>query len=95
MCVVFPAFFNALSCMKPFKINVKATSQFLEAMNKRQLSEELECPVCFQLPRNPPIFQCENGHLICCDCQPKVNETCPQVRNNNVISDNIFLFLLL
>ena len=48
-------------------------------MNKRHLSEELECPVCLQLPRNPPIFQCENGHLICCDCHPKLESKCPQV----------------
>jgi len=49
-------------------------------MDKDQLSLELECPVCFQTPRNPPIFQCENGHLICCACHPKMS-TCPQVES--------------
>lgn len=49
-------------------------------MDKQQLSEELECPICCQTPRNPPIFECENGHLICCVCRPKMNDKCPQVR---------------
>ena len=66
---------------KPYKSHFKkkATSHSLVIMNRRQLSQELECPVCLQLPRNPPIFQCENGHLICCDCHPKLNSKCPQV----------------
>lgn len=54
-------------------------SHCLKAMNQRQLSEELECPVCCQLPRNPPVYQCENGHLICQVCKPKMNEICPKV----------------
>ncbi len=43
------------------------------------IGEQLECPICFQTPRDPPIFQCENGHLVCAGCKPKLaNGKCPQ-----------------
>ena len=48
-------------------------------MNKTQLTKELECPVCFQIPRNPPIYQCINGHLICSICQEKIKDICPLI----------------
>lgn len=47
---------------------------------------ELECPVCLER-MVPPITMCENGHSICPQCKPKLNN-CPscskpflQVRN--------------
>ncbi|XP_023347929.1 E3 ubiquitin-protein ligase SIAH1B [Eurytemora carolleeae] len=43
------------------------------------LKKSLECPVCFNIPRKPPIFQCENGHLICAECKPRIL-SCPQCR---------------
>jgi len=50
------------------------------------LLQELECPVCFEC-MVPPITMCENGHSICPNCKPKLNN-CPscnkpflQVRN--------------
>ena len=41
--------------------------------------KDIECPVCLQLPRDIPIFQCDNGHIICKDCKPRL-ELCPQCR---------------
>ena len=41
--------------------------------------KDIECPVCLQLPRDIPIFQCDNGHIICKDCKPQL-ELCPQCR---------------
>jgi len=38
----------------------------------------LECPVCIELPKTP-IYQCNNGHLICNSCHPKV-KNCPMCR---------------
>ena len=47
-------------------------------MNK--LEEILSCPVCLVIPRDTPIYQCNNGHLICKHCYKKVENTtdaCP------------------
>ncbi|TRY64176.1 hypothetical protein TCAL_11503 [Tigriopus californicus] len=46
-------------------------------MDLALLIDELECPICCQTPRGPPIFQCENGHLICSACKPRMAK-CPQ-----------------
>jgi len=40
------------------------------------VAAELECPVCLLIPRQPPIFLCPAGHLICRECRPKVTR-CP------------------
>lgn len=41
-----------------------------------QLAKAVECPVCLEIPRQGPINQCTNGHLICNACYPKLT-TCP------------------
>ena len=41
----------------------------------RELEEELECPVCMDISR-PPIYQCEEGHIICSTCKPLLTN-CP------------------
>lgn len=43
------------------------------------LKKALECPVCFYTPNNGPLYQCENGHILCSGCIEKVQE-CPQCR---------------
>ncbi|KFK35022.1 hypothetical protein AALP_AA5G224000 [Arabis alpina] len=49
---------------------------------KRQLSttlldpDSLHCPICFEL-LTIPIFQCDNGHLACSSCCPKLRNKCP------------------
>jgi E3 ubiquitin-protein ligase SIAH1 len=43
------------------------------------LKEHLECPVCLELPKSPPIYQCPNGHIICNLCHTKL-QSCPQCR---------------
>ena len=34
-----------------------------------------ECPVCMEISR-PPIYQCEEGHIICSSCKPLLTD-CP------------------
>jgi len=46
-----------------------------------EVSKELECPVCLLVPRQPPIFLCPGGHLICLECRPKVAK-CPVCKVN-------------
>ena len=45
---------------------------------KTQLQELVECPVCLKVPKSP-IYQCKNGHVICDDCNKRVEE-CPTCR---------------
>merc|ERR1719492_211687 len=45
----------------------------------RELQESVECPVCFSIPRAPPVPCCQNGHVICGKCKEKV-EVCPTCR---------------
>ena len=44
-----------------------------------ELREDLECPVCFVIPRSGPIYQCEAGHIHCKSCHPQLQE-CPVCR---------------
>ena len=43
------------------------------------LREELECPVCYKIPTSTPIFQCDQGHIHCKLCHPKL-QFCPICR---------------
>ncbi len=45
----------------------------------RELQESVECPVCFSIPRCPPVPCCQNGHVICAKCKEKV-DVCPTCR---------------
>ncbi|CAH2079916.1 unnamed protein product [Thlaspi arvense] len=36
----------------------------------------LDCPICFEALKIP-IFQCDNGHLACSSCCPKLSGKCP------------------
>ena len=49
----------------------------LESLEK-QIAEkkvDLECPICFKLCA-PPIYTCQNQHLVCIACRPKLRQ-CP------------------
>jgi len=52
------------------KINSYTMSEEL-----REIEQELECPVCMEISR-PPIYQCEEGHIICSNCKPLLTD-CP------------------
>ena len=55
-----------------------ATANYI---TKEDLKAELECPICLIIPRRGPIYQCVNGHIICKECQEKV-DTCPVCRDD-------------
>ncbi|CAA7030311.1 unnamed protein product [Microthlaspi erraticum] len=39
--------------------------------------DRLDCPICYQ-PFTVPIFQCDNGHVVCGVCRPNLNlDKCP------------------
>merc|ERR1712037_154473 len=61
------------------KANLEA-QRFLLNINKKIEAKEsdLECPVCLEVS-TAPIFSCDEQHLICSDCRPKVS-ICPECR---------------
>ena len=50
----------------------------------------LECPVCMELIKSVPVYQCANGHVICKDCIEKLNN-CPICRNDSELRRNLKL----
>ena len=47
----------------------------------KELEEELECIVCLDTAK-APIYCCQEQHLVCSDCRPRIRETgkCPSCR---------------
>lgn len=61
--------------------------------NLKDIAKSLECPICLELPRTGHISQCDNGHMLCKACRPKVN-VCPicnlQLRNvRNLFAETV------
>merc|ERR1712029_612248 len=68
--------------LKAAKSGGQAMSKDLEVFLEREiadLEDELECPVCLEVAKVAPIYKCEDDHLICRQCRPKLKE-CPQCR---------------
>ena len=44
----------------------------------RSMIRKLKCPVCFDYPRQIPIYTCTNGHILCSACQQSIqfNHVC-------------------
>lgn len=53
-----------------------------------QILKELECPVCFNTC-TPPIYTCQNGHIICSTCRESIT-SCPTCRDVNLGTRNFF-----
>jgi len=50
-----------------------------KVISTEDLREYFECPICFNVPRTPPIYACPVGHMICCQCRPRL-QACPTCR---------------
>lgn len=66
--------------------NFNLSSEELQRINSQDnlistedLREYFECPVCFVVPRKPPIYACVRGHMICASCKPRI-AICPTCR---------------
>ncbi|XP_053673809.1 uncharacterized protein LOC128724066 [Anopheles nili] len=54
-------------CCGPMPINLERLTASLQT-----IVAALECPVCFDtIP--PPVFQCQNGHLVCARCRVRAD----------------------
>ena len=56
--------------------------RFLLNINKKIEAKEsdLECPVCFEVSATP-IYSCNEQHIICSDCRPKVSIRLKSITN--------------
>ena len=56
------------------------TNRVLDFLSKsiEEKKKDLECPVCLETAE-VPIYTCQEMHLICSHCRPKLRE-CPECR---------------
>jgi len=57
-------------------VDVRMVEFLKKAVQKKE--EDLICPICLETAK-PPIFMCQDSHIICSICAPKVR-TCPECR---------------
>merc|ERR1719319_2179253 len=59
---------------------LSASNKLLEHLDKtiKRYSKALECPVCL-ITVSSPAYKCEEEHLVCAKCRPKV-KNCPVCR---------------
>lgn len=67
--------------------NVYREMRMRETKTSLELSNDLECPVCMEIPKAPKqVFQCSNGHIVCNTCLGKIQRSvlnsCPMCREN-------------
>ena len=70
---------NSIEPAPPPDAMPRAGPSFLGFLERQIEDMELECPVCFEIASQAPIFKCEEDHLICSKCQEKVT-FCPVCR---------------
>ena len=53
------------------------TNESMLSLN--DIEDVLECVICLEFPRTTPIYQCDNGHVLCNTCHGRVTD-CPTCR---------------
>jgi hypothetical protein len=65
-------------------VTVATTSENDKKMGS--VLQMLECPVCLDYPRAPPIYSCRNGHIVCGPCHSNIStsarSSCPTCRDH-------------
>ena len=58
----------------------------LEEEVKEYFKDLIECPVCFETIDFVPIYQCQNGHVVCKNCYPKLKKCsiCRQIHDGPI-----------
>ena len=48
-------------------------------LSLQEIKDALECVICLDVPKKDPIYQCDNGHILCSFCHENVSD-CPVCR---------------
>jgi len=56
--------------------NAEFKNKFMTVTSK--LRDQIECPVCLEVPTSGPVFCCPNGHFVCSKCK---DTNCPTCRS--------------
>ena len=59
--------------------NEKLFGDYESSDTMLKLGSILQCPVCLEVPTSPPIYRCDNGHILCKECKAKLSY-CPECR---------------
>ena len=51
--------------------NPRSCQPLIKNSAVKELRDLLMCPVCLVVPTTKPIYQCDNGHVVCKDCFPR------------------------
>ena len=63
-------------CARNLSHSTQYSTNSASCMLETRLRIHLECPVCLAVPKEGPIYQCRNGHLLCYHCHSKLQK-CP------------------
>ena len=55
------------------------TSESNSIISTNQIIGAMECNTCLEVPSENPIYQCDNGHILCASCRQKLTN-CPECR---------------
>ena len=70
---------SAVAEVEEFQNTIVFLEEKLKSEEKKNddLKQQIECPVCLQVPRKGPVYSCPNGHLVCQECK---KDSCPMCR---------------
>ena len=54
-----------------------------------KVTQILECPICFRMPRELPVYGCSSGHIVCQSCMDEEVTDCPQCREQIYCTNTI------
>ena len=55
------------------------TSKAEHFISLHDIEDALECIICLEFPKSTPVYQCDNGHILCNSCHGRITE-CPTCR---------------
>ena len=90
---IISSFFQVPSVLSRL-INMASTGQKRKAdfAFPDYVVKSLECPVCLETIKDPPVFQCEKGHALCQTCRAPLKaqgKPCPVCRGKLVDTRNL------
>lgn len=75
-----------MACQASMEFVTPLVKRNRKTIHDASILELLECPVCLDLPRTGPIYNCKNGHLVCKNCYLSMDDNkCPTCRDKGLM----------